>query len=142
MDIQWFFCSFSAFIMFFIGCTSVYLMMAISFERYIVLYKPVNTRNHDVRRNIIIVIISSLIGLTWASLPLVGWSHYELEGARTSCSVAWKEKSMNMTSFKITLLTTVYFIPLITIVFTNARLIVLVRLIFPKFLLFLISIFL
>lgn len=67
------------------------------------------------------------IGIFWASMPLLGWSHYSLEGAYTSCSVEWRERSLSVTSYNITIFGFVYLVPVIVIVFTNARLLTMVN---------------
>lgn len=64
-----------------------------------------------------------LIGLFWATMPLVGWSHYSLEGAYTSCSVEWRERSLNVTSYNITIFGVVYLVPVLVILVTNIKLI-------------------
>lgn len=68
-----------------------------------------------------------LIGLFWATMPLLGWSHYSLEGAYTSCSVEWRERSASVTSYNITIFGVVYLVPVVLIVFTNARLVSMVN---------------
>ena len=73
-----------------------------------------------------IVILCLLNGILWSSLPLVGWSRYSLEGSYTSCSVEWKERSINVVSYNISMFIIVFFIPLIIIIFTNLKLILIV----------------
>lgn len=67
-----------------------------------------------------------LIGLFWASTPLFGWSYYSLEGAYTSCSVEWRDRSPNVVSYNITIFGVVYLVPVLVIVATNAKLITMV----------------
>lgn len=69
---------------------------------------------------------SIFIGLFWASMPLAGWSHYSLEGALTSCSVEWKERSLNVISYNITIFAIVYFVPVAIILFTSVKLLLIV----------------
>jgi hypothetical protein len=59
--------------------------------------------------------------------PMFGWSHYSLEGALTSCSVEWFEKSFNVISYNISMFIFVYFIPLLIIFGTSLGLIILVK---------------
>lgn len=120
-------CIFSAFIMYFIGCTSIYLMAAISFERFYIIYKPMSIRNVNSRTNLLVILACSVNGLMWASFPLLGWSHYSLEGAYTSCAVEWKERSLNVSSYNIAIFFLVFLIPLFLIVTSNTKLIFIVN---------------
>lgn len=120
-------CIFSAYIMYFIGCTSIYLMAAISFERFYIIYKPMSIRNVNIRTNLLIILACSLNGLMWASFPLLGWSYYSLEGAYTSCAVEWKERSPSVSSYNITIFFLVFLIPLALILVSNAKLILIVN---------------
>jgi hypothetical protein len=112
--------------MYFIGCASIYLMAAISIERYYIILEPLNVRTISVQTNLIVISLCILNGLFWAVMPLLGWSRYALEGAYTSCSVEWKERSRNVMSYNIAMFGFVYLIPVCVILFTNIRLIVMV----------------
>lgn len=112
--------------MYFIGCSSIYMMVAISIERFYIIYKPLSIRNSNVKTNLLIVAGCLCMGLLWPSFPLVGWSHYSLEGAYTSCSVEWKDRSYNVRSYNLTIFGIVYAIPLVLIIFTNTKLIMMV----------------
>jgi hypothetical protein len=114
--------------MYFIGCASIYLMAAISIERYYIIYQPLNLRTISFQTNLSVILVCILNGLFWAAMPLLGWSHYALEGAHTSCSVEWGERSMNVQSYNVAMFGFVYLIPVCVILFTNIRLIVMVRL--------------
>lgn len=112
--------------MFVTGCSSVYIMVAISFERFYIIYKPLAIKSMNKKVNYIVIALSMLGGMIWATLPLVGWSHYTLEGALTSCAVEWRIRSTNTTSFAISIFTLVYLFPLTTILFTNLKLLFMV----------------
>ncbi|CAF0955798.1 unnamed protein product [Brachionus calyciflorus] len=131
LNCKWIFgefaCVFSAYIMYFIGCTSIYLMAAISFERFYIIYKPLSIRNVNKKNNLVIIFLCSLNGLMWATFPLIGWSHYSLEGAMTSCAVEWKERSTNVSSYNITIFSVVYLIPFLLILISNTKLIFIVK---------------
>lgn len=70
-----------------------------------------------------IILACILFGLLWAVLPMFGWSYYALEGALTSCSVIWNDKSFNVVSYNITIFIFVYFLPLVVIFKVNFALI-------------------
>lgn len=123
-------CVFSAYIMYFIGCTSIYLMATISFERFYIIYKPMSIRNVNTRINLLVILGCCLNGFLWATFPLLGWSYYSLEGAYTSCAVEWKDRSINVTSYNIAIFFLVFLIPLLSILISNTKLILIVSLTF------------
>lgn len=111
------------------GVIQIYLMAAISFERYFLIHNPLRLKKLSKNIVLIIIIACFLMGIIWAALPNFGWSYYSLEGALTSCSVQWFERSFNVISFNITMFVFVFFIPLIVILFTNIKLILMVNLV-------------
>ncbi len=140
-------CLLSGHLMFFISCTSIFLMLAVSIERsfiedlrwflhffnfkffylrYYAIYKLLTVFENRLRINLTIIALCTFKGLFWASLPLFGWSYYSLEGALTSCSVEWTERSANVISFNITIFVVVYFVPVLGISFTSIKLVILV----------------
>ena len=74
-----------------------------------------------------LIVVCILLGLTWSVLPLLGWSHYSFEGSHTSCSVEWNDKSLNVVSYNITMFGFVYLIPLVAIIITNVKLIIMLK---------------
>ncbi|RNA14436.1 visual pigment-like receptor peropsin [Brachionus plicatilis] len=100
------FCPISAFIMYFVGCTSIYLMVAISFERLYVIGQPMTRGGKQIAKSFYSVVIFACValGLWWSVLPFFGWSYYSFEGVGTSCSVEWNEKSLNVMSYNLTIL--------------------------------------
>ena len=66
-------------------------------------------------------------GLFWALMPILGWSFYSLEASYTSCSVEWKDKSLNVVSFNLSLFSFLYLIPVIVILVTSIKLIIKVK---------------
>ncbi|CAF0893793.1 unnamed protein product [Brachionus calyciflorus] len=119
-------CVISGFLMYFIGCTSIYIMALISLERYFMIYNSLKTKLNS-NQVLFSILICVILGFIWAFLPLVGWSHYSLEGALTSCSVEWNERNFNVLSYNVTIFITVFFIPILIIVITNFKLIKLIK---------------
>lgn len=89
---------------------------------------PFKMRNLKIETSYKIVLGCSLLGLLWALLPIFGWSYYTLEGAMTSCSVKWNERSFNVVSYNVTIFIFTYFLPLVAIVKINIKLILMVSL--------------
>ena len=112
--------------MYCIGLTQMYLMAAISFERFVIIYRPLSIKGINREKTLIVIAICTFIGLVWSLAPFLGWSYYSLEGALTSCSVEWSERSFNVISYNISIFAFSFLIPMGIIFFTNTRLIVIV----------------
>jgi hypothetical protein len=117
-------CDLSSTIMFFIGCTSAYLMAAISFERFYIMYKPLNIRNISYKLAYIIILLCCLFGLFWSIMPLLGWSYYTMEDGLVSCAVEFKGSNWNIRSFIISIFIFVYCIPFSIIIFSSLYIII------------------
>lgn len=140
-------CAFSGFIMYFVGCTSIYLIVAISIERYQLNFIKTNLitsinlnclkRYFAVRSTLfkrvltkskcyIIAFFCIMFGFIWAFLPMIGWSSYILEKAHTTCSINLYDRSVSGFSYSIAMFVFVYFGPLSVIIYTNTSLIIMV----------------
>ena len=84
-------------------------------------------RRMSYRKTFILIGFCFLIGMLCAGAPLFGWSYYSLEGALTSCSVEWAERSFSVFSYNIFIFVCSFLIPFIIIVFTNIRLLIIVK---------------
>ncbi|KAI3366237.1 hypothetical protein L3Q82_010052 [Scortum barcoo] len=60
--------------------------------------------------------------LVWTVPPLLGWSSYGLEGAGTSCSVTWTERSLGSHSYIICLFVFCLGLPVLVMVYCYGRL--------------------
>lgn len=96
-------------------------MSAISFERYYILYKTINVKRMKSKIAVRSIIISILLSLFWSTAPLLGWSHYTLEDGLVSCSVEYKDTSLNVFSYNVCMFIFVFIIPFGMIVVTNLR---------------------
>ena len=90
------------------------------------IYKPMMIKYTSKKMVLMIVLICSILSLLWCVFPLFGWSYYSLEGAGTSCSVEWNERSFNVISYNIAMFIFVFFIPLIVIIGANTKIILIV----------------
>ena len=79
-------------------------------------------KNITLKTTLTVVLACSINGLFWAILPLFGWSHYSLEGAYTSCSVEWQERSFNVISYNVTIFVLVFLVPVVLILVTSIKL--------------------
>ena len=82
-------------------------------------YRPFEMRTIGYKMNIIGIVLSVALGLFWSVVPMFGWSYYSLEGALTSCSVEWEDRSFNVVSYNVSIFIGTYFIPLIVIIITG-----------------------
>jgi hypothetical protein len=113
--------------MYFIGTMAICVMCFISGQRFYFLYRPFQMRKMTFKTTLTVLVISSIFSFFWSIAPMFGWSHYSLEGALTSCSVEWFEKSFNVISYNISMFIFVYFIPLIIIFVSSIGIVLLVR---------------
>lgn len=114
-------CVLSAFLMYFVGCSSVYIMAAISVERFYTIYDPSSMKRITFKKSMLSVQICLLFGVFWPFMPVIGWSHYSLESGLVSCSVTWDEQSVNVMSYNASIFIFVYCIPILVIIITNAK---------------------
>lgn len=75
----------------------------------------------NTKKTLILIMLSILLGVSWSLYPLIGWSHYTLEGGLTSCGIEWDDRTLNVISYNITIFVFILFLPLIIIIFTNVR---------------------
>ena len=81
--------------MFFIGTTSVYLFVAISFERFKILKRPLEKHYLSEEKIRLIITVCVLLGFFWSISPLLGWSDYSLEVIDLIYSSLFKLKLKN-----------------------------------------------
>lgn len=112
--------------MYTVGTSGIYLMAAISFERFIIIYRPMSIKGITFKSCYIMSGVCIFLGAFWAAMPVFGWSYYSLEGALTSCSIEWYERSFNVMSYNITIFIWTFLLPLVVIVFCNLKLVFIV----------------
>ncbi|XP_069108023.1 rhodopsin, G0-coupled-like [Argopecten irradians] len=110
-------CVYYGFIMTLLGISTISILAAISFDRYIVIVKTHLKPMISQRVATCIIVGCLLYGLAWAIAPLLGWSKYVLEGINISCSVNWNSDNFGDASFCVALLILVLVIPIIVILF-------------------------
>jgi hypothetical protein len=98
------------------------------FDRFFVVYNPYSENVFSLKITIISLIICATLSLLWCVLPYLGWSYYSLEGAKISCSVEWETRTLNVVSYNITIFSFVFLVPLIIIVITNTKILLMVSL--------------
>ncbi|XP_012938994.2 pinopsin-like [Aplysia californica] len=92
-------CDIEAFIVYFLGLSSMYVLMAISFDRYIAISRPLLGTKITKKVAVISCGACYLLGFLWSIFPAFGWNEFTLEGAGISCSVNWENPSPVYTSY-------------------------------------------
>lgn len=92
-------CIADGFSVYFLGLSSMYLLAAISFDRYIVIAHPPASRHVTLQTASLAIGLCFLLGLVWSVMPLVGWNDYVHEGIGVACSVVWESGNPETSSF-------------------------------------------
>lgn len=108
------------------GIVSLISLSILSYDRYSTLM-VYNKRSADYRKPLLAVGGSWLYSVIWTVPPLLGWSSYGLEGAGTSCSVSWTEKSPRSHSYIICLFVFCLGLPVLIMVYCYSRLLYAVK---------------
>ncbi|XP_066542243.1 teleost multiple tissue opsin 2b [Hoplias malabaricus] len=103
------------------GIVSLISLVILSYDRYSTL-TMYNKQGLDYRKPLLAVGGSWLYSVIWTVPPLLGWSSYGLEGAGTSCSVSWTERSPQSHAYIICLFIFCLGLPVIVMVYSYGRL--------------------
>lgn len=109
----WYGCVFNGFTVYFLGLSNLYILAAISVDRYLVISKPLQAVyiNHKVAR--ISLFVCYFFGFLWSSFPFFGWSSFAYEGAGTSCAISYDYYDSSAFSYNITICFNCFIIPII-----------------------------
>ena len=108
-------CTFEGFWMYFMGLTNMFTIMGISFDRYIVISKPLQASKITTRVAVAACLVIWFQGFCWAAFPFLGWGRYTYEAGRTSCSVQWDTNDIASASYNIAIFVWSLFLPLMLI---------------------------
>ncbi|KTG47759.1 hypothetical protein cypCar_00010363 [Cyprinus carpio] len=110
---------------------SLISLVVLSYDRYNTL-TVYHNRGPDYRKPLLAVGGSWLYSLIWTVPPLLGWSSYGLEGAGTSCSVSWTERTTQSHAYIICLFLFCLGIPVLIMVYCYGRLLYAVKQIYRR----------
>ncbi|KAH3741295.1 hypothetical protein DPMN_048017 [Dreissena polymorpha] len=110
-------CVLVGFVVYLFGLSQLYLLSAVSIDRYIVITKPLLTPNITTKVACASVAGCFGIALFWAVCPLIGWSSYGLEASGVFCGLHWNDVSVSNTSYVITITIFCFFFPLGIMIF-------------------------
>lgn len=108
------------------GIVSLISLVILSYDRYRTL-TVYNKHGPDYRKPLLAVGGSWLYSLIWTVPPLLGWSSYGLEGAGTSCSVSWTQRTAQSHAYIICLFIFCLGIPVLIMVYCYGRLLYAVK---------------
>ncbi|CAH0625310.1 unnamed protein product [Chrysodeixis includens] len=116
-------CVLYGFFMALLGITSITTLTVISFERYMMVTRPLNSRHLSSKGAIMSIVFIWTYSLALTTPPLMGWGHYVNEAANISCSVNWHEQSMNTLTYIMFLFAMGQIVPLGVITFSYVNII-------------------
>uniref|UniRef100_A0A3Q2Y840 Parietopsin n=1 Tax=Hippocampus comes TaxID=109280 RepID=A0A3Q2Y840_HIPCM len=114
-------CVFQGFAVNYFGLVSLCTLTLLSYERYKAVCEPRAGRRLSMRRSVTGLLRVWLFCLFWAAAPLLGWSGYGPEGVRTSCSLAWEERSWSNYSYLILYTLTCFLFPVAVIIYCYSK---------------------
>ncbi|KAG7521562.1 parapinopsin-like [Solea senegalensis] len=114
-------CVFQGFAVNYFGLVSLCTLTMLAYERYNVVCNQKAGLKLSMRRSITGLLFVWLFCLFWAVTPLLGWSSYGPEGVRTSCSLAWEERSWSNYSYLILYTLLCFIFPVAIIVYCYAK---------------------
>ncbi|KAL8587396.1 hypothetical protein ACOMHN_062129 [Nucella lapillus] len=106
-------CVFDGFVVYFFGLSSMYLLAAISVDRYVVIVRPMGSLMVTHRIALLGIGLCFGLGLFWTLMPLLGWNRFVPEGIGVSCSIWWGSADPASTSYIFTILVFCLLLPLL-----------------------------
>ncbi|XP_033732128.1 rhodopsin-like [Pecten maximus] len=110
-------CTIEGFLVYVLGLTNLYLLCAISLDRYVVIAKPLQASkiNHNVAA--LAIVGCWMGGLFWSAAPFFGWNYYTLEGSKVSCGVSFAPNDPSIQSYILSIFIFCFVGPLCLIIF-------------------------
>ncbi|XP_030621423.1 teleost multiple tissue opsin 3a [Chanos chanos] len=109
------------------GIVSLVSLSVLSYERYAAVLSSSKADLSDFRKAWMYVAGSWLYSLVWTLPPFLGWSSYGPEGAGTSCSVQWQQRSANSVSYVVCLFVFCLLLPLLLMVYCYSKILLIIR---------------
>ncbi|XP_026677022.1 rhodopsin-like, partial [Diaphorina citri] len=99
------------------GCTSIWSMVMIAFDRYTVIVKGITAKPMTIGGALLRLMFVWVHALLWTLFPFFGWNRYVPEGNLTACGTDYLTKDWHHRSYLIFYGFFVYFVPLILIIY-------------------------
>nr|BAQ54855.1 opsin, long-wavelength sensitive type [Anax parthenope] len=99
------------------GCTSIWTMVLIAFDRYNVIVKGLSSKCLTIRKALTEITLVWVHSFVWTLPPLFGWNRYVPEGNMTACGTDYLTKDWFHKSYILAYSVFCYFIPLGLIIY-------------------------
>nr|BAQ54860.1 opsin, long-wavelength sensitive type [Anax parthenope] len=100
------------------GCTSIWTMVLIAFDRYNVIVKGLSAKPLTIKKALLEIIVVWLHALAWTLFPMFGWNRYVPEGNMTACGTDYLTKDWVQKSYILVYSVFCYWTPLLTIIYS------------------------
>lgn len=110
-------CVWEGFVVYVFGLSALYILTAISVDRYVVIVKPLKSKAITKRVALLSVLACFLGGAFWSILPLFGWSSYGIEAVGFYCGLRYDDKSLSNTTYIIAMCIFCFTIPVLIMVY-------------------------
>lgn len=114
-------CVFEAFLVYFVGLASMFILLAMAVSRYIAITRPFLANRQTKCHSLFVVCVCDFVALSLAAAPLFGWGSYGLEAHGTSCGLDWRDTTDSFLSYLITITIVCLAVPLIAMIFCYTR---------------------
>nr|QWV42684.1 long wavelength sensitive opsin [Pharaxonotha floridana] len=100
------------------GCGSIWTMTFIALDRYNVIVKGLSAQPLTKKGALLRILIIWAFAGAWTIAPMFGWNRYVPEGNMTACGTDYLNKDWFSRSYILVYAIFVYFMPLITIIYS------------------------
>ncbi|KZC11099.1 PREDICTED: rhodopsin, long-wavelength isoform X2 [Dufourea novaeangliae] len=100
------------------GCTSIWTMTLIAFDRYNVIVKGLAGKPLTINGALLRILGAWLFSLIWTVAPVLGWNRYVPEGNMTACGTDYFSRDIVSVSYLVLYSLWVYFVPLFLIIYS------------------------
>lgn len=101
-----------------VGCTSIWTMTYIAFDRYNVIVKGLSAKPMTNGGAVLRIAFIWAHALIWTLAPMFGWNRYVPEGNMTACGTDYLTKDWFSRSYILVYSFFVYFLPLFMIIYS------------------------
>jgi hypothetical protein len=121
-------CVFEAFLVYFVGLASMFVLVAMALSRYVAITRPFLAAKMSARHSVFVVVLCDVLALCFAVPPLFGWGSYGLEAHGTSCGLEWRDTTVSFLSYLITITVVCLAFPLVAMIYCYTMIYLSVRL--------------
>ncbi|XP_059618590.1 opsin-1-like [Phlebotomus argentipes] len=100
------------------GCTSIWTMTMIAFDRYNVIVKGLAGKPMTSNGALLRILFIWAFSLAWTLAPMFGWNRYVPEGNMTACGTDYLTKDWVSRSYILVYSVFVYYMPLLLIIYS------------------------